>query len=192
MSIEHLVDNTHCLLNDKEIAMLCKSEQLISPMSEQTRTSRGISKGLTPCGYDIELDDEFMRFEGNTMSINKNECDGNWIKYSSFKDGSLMLTPGRFILGQSKEYFKMPSEIFGICFLKSTWVRTGLIISPTTLQPGWEGKITLEFTNPTSHNIIMYANEGIANVVFWKITKPASFYSGLYQKQYKIETAKTN
>lgn len=96
---------------------------------------------------------------------------------------SCVVTPGMFRLGSSLEKFRMPRHLMGIVHDKSTWARQGLAVQNTVIEPGWEGYLTLEFTNHGRKNLFIEEGDPIAQVVFHFIDVPSGAYEGKYQNQ---------
>lgn len=97
-----------------------------------------------------------------------------------------MIPPNSFALARSVEYFRIPPHVLGLCLGKSTYARAGVITNFTPFEPGWEGHVTIEISNTTSLPAKIYANEGIAQVLFWEGERPARTYAdrkGKYQGQ---------
>ena len=138
---------------------------MISPFANKQVSRKVISYGLSAYGYDFRLSDEFQVFTPvNGEAIDpKNHQTTNFI---SVKTKSLLIPPNSFILGRSLEYFRIPREILTICFGKSTYARCGLVVNVTPFEPEWEGHVTLEFSNTTPLPAKIYANEGVAQVLF--------------------------
>ena len=148
------------VLSDKWIKKMVKSHKMISPfISKQTRKGK-ISYGLSSYGYDARV---------------------------SKKSKVCVIPPNSFALARTVEYFKIPENVIVICLGKSTYARCGIIVNVTPLEPGWEGHVTLEFSNSTPLPAKIYANEGAAQFVFIKGNeKPEITYSkrkGKYMKQ---------
>jgi len=153
------------ILSDHEIQKLAENFSMIQPfVAEQNQVGK-ISYGLSSYGYDIRLADDFRIFTNiNSSIINpKNFVESSFVKS---KGGFCIIPPNSFILGQSVEKFKIPRNILVLCLGKSTYARCGIIINVTPLEPEWEGYITLEISNTTPLPAKVYANEGIAQLVF--------------------------
>lgn len=137
-------------------------EGMISPFHPE-KVKQGISFGVSSYGYDFVLADEFLVFKGaGPVSPKK-------IKESDFERFSgkvCIVPPNSFILGRSAEYFRIPRDVVGFCFGKSTYARCGIIVNVTPLEPEWEGNITVQIANLTSVVGEVYAGEGIAQIVF--------------------------
>jgi len=137
-------------------------ENIISPFTP-AKITQGISFGLSSYGYDFTLAEEFKIFCGNSpISPRK-------VRQQDFKDYSgktCRLEPGSFVLGRSLEYFRIPRNILGVCFGKSTYARCGIIINVTPLEPEWEGFITIQIANLAPVEAEVYAEEGIGQIIF--------------------------
>lgn len=156
-----------------------KSKGVIDPCSAFTNTSmcRGlfskvdkkevkiISYGLSSYGYDVRCSNEFKIFTNinSTVIDPKNFDSGNFV---DFTGDVCIIPPNSFVLTQTVEYFKIPRNILGICMGKSTYARCGIVCNTTPLEPEWEGHITIELSNTTPLPAKIYANEGIAQVIF--------------------------
>lgn len=137
-------------------------EKMISPFSPE-KVRKGISFGVSSYGYDFILSDEFMIFRGKgPVSPKKiNESD-----FEKFKGNVCIIPPNSFVLGRSVEYFRIPREVIGICFGKSTYTRCGIVVNVTPLEPEWEGHLTVQIANLTPVEAEIYAGEGIGQVIF--------------------------
>ena len=118
-------------------------------------------------GYDARVSDEFKIF----TNVNSEIVDPNNFKSSNFitkNSSECIIPPNSFVLARTVEYFKIPKNVLVICLGKSTYARCGIIVNVTPLEPGWEGHVTLEFSNTTPLPAKIYANEGVAQFVFIK------------------------
>ena len=176
------------ILNDKQLSEI----KPLHPFVEKLETEDTVSYGLGSYGYDIRLDEEFRVF----TDVNSAEIDPKGFDENAFvekKGKSCLIPPNSFCLGKSLEHFEMPDDVFGIVIGKSTYARCGIIVNMTPLEPGWRGFLTIEISNTTPLPARVYANEGIAQVVFFKGERPKITYSdrkGKYQNQEGIEVAK--
>ena len=128
---------------------------------------RLISYGLSSYGYDLRVSDEFKVFTNVFSSI----VDPKNFDPSSFVDiktDVCIVPPNSFALARSVEYFRIPRDVLTICVGKSTYARCGIIVNVTPFEPEWEGHVTLEISNTTPLPARIYANEGLAQVVFFK------------------------
>jgi dCTP deaminase len=151
---------------------------MITPIvNEQIRLSgdrKIISYGVTSYGYDIRLAPELKLFNKYSRQvINPKRFDEHILydlELQTDNDGSefFMLPEHGFALGRSVETFKIPRDVLVMCIGKSTYARCGLIVNLTPLEPSWEGEITLEFSNTTDLPMMIFANEGIAQLLFFK------------------------
>jgi len=108
-------------------------------------------------------------------------------------DWPIDVEPHGFLLARTLEYFRVPDDVFALCFAKSTYARCGLVLGVTPLEPGWEGHVTLELSNTTHLPITIYPEEGICQFVFFKGERPAVTYGdrgGKYQGQTGVTLAK--
>jgi dCTP deaminase len=126
---------------------------------------RVISFGVSSYGYDIRCAPEFKVF----TNINSAVVDPKNFVPESFVDVNrdvCIIPPNSFALARTLEYFRIPRNILTICLGKSTYARCGIIVNVTPLEPEWEGHVTLEFSNTTPLPAKIYANEGVAQVIF--------------------------
>ena len=174
------------VLSDKWIKKMAKSHKMINPfVPKQTRKGK-ISFGLSSYGYDARVSNVFKIF----TNVNSAVVDPKNFKKEGFvtkKSKVCIIPPNSFVLATTIEYFKIPENVIVICLGKSTYARCGIIVNVTPLEPGWEGHVTLEFSNTTPLPAKIYANEGAAQFVFIKGNeKPETTYSqrrGKYMKQ---------
>ena len=140
---------------------------MIKPFEDRQMRKGTISYGLSSYGYDIRIADEFKIF----TNINTTIVDPKRFDPRSFVDvqGEVaVIPPNSFALGRSVEYFKIPRNVLTICVGKSTYARCGIITNVTPFEPEWEGYVTLEISNTTPLPAKIYANEGIAQVLFFE------------------------
>ncbi len=135
---------------------------MIEPFHPE-KVKKGISFGVSSYGYDFTLSEEFLIFRGKGTVSPKKIRDADFERFSG---NVCTIPPNSFILGRSAEYFRIPRDIVGICFGKSTYARCGIIVNVTPLEPEWEGNITVQIANLTSAEGEVYAGEGIAQIVF--------------------------
>lgn len=153
------------LLSDKEIRKLSKEQNMIENFEEHT--TGGVSYGLSSYGYDSRLQPKLLVFKQfHETIIDPKNFDPNC--YEELKGDTFIIPPHGFALGYTFEKFKVPKDVLVICLGKSTYARCGLIVNVTPLEPGWEGYVTLEFSNTTPLPIKIYANEGICQFLFFK------------------------
>ena len=174
------------VLSDKWIRKMSKEKDMIAPFEEKQVRGDSISYGLSSYGYDARVSDEFKIF----TNVNSGIVDPKVFKKESFvtKVGKeCIIPPNSFALARTIEYFKIPDDILVICLGKSTYARCGIIVNVTPLEPGWEGHVTLEFSNTTPLPAKIYANEGVAQFIFLKGNeRPSVTYAnrkGKYMKQ---------
>jgi dCTP deaminase len=138
---------------------------MIQPF-QKSQTGKGIiSYGVSSYGYDMRIADEFKIFSGaNTSVIDPKNLDQ--ASFTDFKGEVCILPPNSFVLGRSVEYFRIPRDVLVICLGKSTYARCGIIVNVTPLEPEWEGYVTIEISNTAPVPVRVYANEGIAQVLF--------------------------
>ncbi|MBN4080127.1 dCTP deaminase [Beggiatoa alba] len=157
--------------SDKWIRRMAASDSMIAPFeSGQVRENAGgriISYGTSSYGYDVRCSDEFKIF----TNINSAIVDPKDFDHQSFvdvKSDVCIIPPNSFALARTVEYFKIPRDVLTICLGKSTYARCGIIVNVTPLEPEWEGHVTLEFSNTTPLPARIYANEGVAQMLFFE------------------------
>jgi len=181
------------VLSDKWIKKMAL-EGMISPFEDNQVRMGKISYGLSSFGYDARVSDEFKIF----TNVNGPEIvDPKDFKPSNFvtkKVSECIIPPNSFVLASTVEYFKIPKDVLVVCLGKSTYARCGIIVNVTPLEPGWEGNVTLEFSNTTPLPAKIYANEGVAQFIFLKGNeKPEVTYSdrkGKYMGQVGVTLPK--
>ncbi len=155
------------VLSDKWIRKMASEHDMISPFENKQIRGDKISFGLSSFGYDARVSNEFKIF----TNVNSEIVDPKNFKSTNFisKNGNeCIIPPNSFCLARTVEYFKIPNDILVICLGKSTYARCGIIVNVTPLEPGWEGHVTLEFSNTTPLPAKIYAHEGVAQFIFIK------------------------
>ena len=172
--------------SDKWIRKMSLEYDMISPFEDKQVDHQKISYGLSSYGYDIRVTNEYKIFTNiNNSIVDPKKFDEN--SFVNFKGDVCIVPANSFALARSVEYFKIPRNVLTICLGKSTYARCGIIVNVTPLEPGWEGHVTLEFSNTTPLPAKIYANEGAAQFIFLKGNEePAITYekrNGKYMKQ---------
>jgi dCTP deaminase len=159
---------------------------MIEPFEDRQVREGVVSYGLSSYGYDIRVADEFKVF----TNINSTVVDPKNFDARSFVDVKAdvcIIPPNSFALAKTVEYFRIPRDVLTVCVGKSTYARCGLIVNVTPFEPEWEGFVTLEISNTTPLPAKVYANEGIAQVLFFQGDEPCEVSyadkKGKYQKQ---------
>ena len=157
--------------SDRWIRQMVTDHNMIEPFEhDQIRTVDGervISYGTSSYGYDVRCAADFKVF----TNINSAVVDPKQFDESSFVDKRsdvCIIPPNSFALARTVEYFRIPRTVLTICLGKSTYARCGIIVNVTPLEPEWEGHVTLEFSNTTPLPAKIYANEGVAQMVFFE------------------------
>ena len=181
------------VLSDHLIKKLAVENEMIKPFIGEQKADGNISYGLSSFGYDVRVSGEFKIF----TDVNSAIVDPKNFKQNSFvsrKGKECIIPPNSFVLASTVEYFKIPKNILVICLGKSTYARCGIIVNVTPLEPGWEGHVTLEFSNTTPLPAKIYANEGAAQFIFLKGNEePETNYAqrnGKYMKQIGVTLPK--
>ena len=153
--------------SDKWIRKMSLEHKMIDPYEDRQVRDGVISYGVSSYGYDMRVADEFRIF----TNVNSSIVDPKHFDAKSFVDvkGDIcVIPPNSFALARTVEYFRIPRNILTLCLGKSTYARCGIIVNVTPLEPEWEGFVTLEFSNTTPLPAKIYANEGVAQVVFFE------------------------
>lgn len=179
------------VLSDAQIRSLVK----IQPFEEARKRPGRISYGVSSYGYDVRVGSHFKIFTptprsgGIAVVDPKNFTDELMVEVDCAKMGvdHVVIPPNSFALCETVEHLEIPRDVLAICVGKSTYARCGLIVNVTPLEPEWRGKVTLEISNTTPLPARVYANEGIAQLVFLKADqvceKSYADKSGKYQDQ---------
>ncbi len=174
---------------DKWIRRMAEEHRMIEPFVDGQVRDGVISYGLSSYGYDIRVTDEFKIFTNVHSAVvdPKNFTPQSFI---DFKGDVCIIPPNSFVLAQTVEYFRIPRSVLTVCLGKSTYARCGLIVNVTPFEPEWEGYVTLEISNTTPLPAKVYANEGIAQVLFFESDEICEVSygdrKGKYQKQQSI------
>jgi dCTP deaminase len=172
---------------------LDSNSKMIEPFEEKQVREGSISYGVSSYGYDIRIADEFKIFTNvNNAIVDPKKFDSQ--SFVDYKGDVCIIPPNSFALGRSVEYFRIPRNVMTICVGKSTYARCGIITNVTPFEPEWEGFVTLEISNTTPLPAKIYANEGIAQVLFFESDEePEVSYrdkKGKYQSQVGITLPK--
>ena len=172
--------------SDRWIRRMAQEHGMIDPFQDRQVRQGTVSFGLSSYGYDMRVAREFKIFTNvnNAIVDPKNFDDASFVHY----EGDVCIVPpNSFALARSVEYFRIPRNVLTLCVGKSTYARCGLIVNVTPLEPEWRGKITLEISNTTPLPARVYANEGIAQVIFFESDEPCEVSyadrKGKYQGQ---------
>jgi dCTP deaminase len=176
--------------SDKWIRRMAESHKMIEPFEanqiKHNENGRVISYGTSSYGYDIRCSDEFKIFTNiNSAIVDPKDFDSS--SFVDFKGDVCIIPPNSFALARTIEYFRIPRNVLTVCLGKSTYARCGIIVNVTPFEPEWEGHVTLEFSNTTPLPAKIYANEGIAQVLFFESDEVCETSyadrSGKYMKQ---------
>ena len=174
---------------DHWIQKMAKEQCMIEPFAENQVRNGVISFGVSSYGYDIRVADEFKIFT-NVYSAVVDPKHFDPKSMVDFKGDICVIPPNSFALARTVEYFRIPRDVMTVCLGKSTYARCGIIVNVTPFEPEWEGYVTLEISNTTPLPARIYANEGIAQVLFFQADEVCdTSYAdkkGKYQKQEAI------
>ena len=169
---------------------MARADGMIEPFeADQVSNVEGrpiVSYGTSSYGYDIRCSREFKIFTNiNSAVVDPKAFDET--SFVEFEGDVCIIPPNSFALARTVEYFRIPRNILTICLGKSTYARCGIIVNVTPFEPEWEGYVTLEFSNTTPLPAKIYANEGVAQVIFFEANEECEVSykdrSGKYQGQ---------
>jgi dCTP deaminase len=172
--------------SDRWIRRMVREHGMIEPFADAQVRAGSISFGVSSYGYDMRVAREFKIFT-NAMSAIVDPKAFDPRSFVEFEGDVCIVPPNSFALACSVEYFRIPRNVLTVCVGKSTYARCGIITNVTPFEPEWEGFVTLEISNTTPLPAKIYANEGIAQVLFFEgDEEPDVSYAdkkGKYQKQ---------
>ena len=174
---------------DTWIRRMAREHKIIEPFVDEQMREGVISYGVSSYGYDIRVADEFKVFTNvyNTVVDPKNFDPKSFV---DIKADVCIIPPNSFALARTIEYFRVPRDVLTVCLGKSTYARCGIIVNVTPFEPEWEGTATLEISNTTPLPAKIYANEGIAQVLFFQSDEPCEISygdkKGKYLKQQEV------
>ncbi|NGX51547.1 MAG: Deoxycytidine triphosphate deaminase [Chlamydiae bacterium] len=178
------------LQSDRWIRKMALEEGMIEPFIERQVRSvnedKIVSYGLSSYGYDLRVGNKFKVFTNvyNSMVDPKSFTEDAFV---DFEGDSCIIPPNSFALAVSLEYFRIPRNVLTLCIGKSTYARCGIIVNVTPFEPEWEGYVTIEISNTTPLPAKIYANEGIAQVIFLEAKEVCEISyadrAGKYMKQ---------
>jgi dCTP deaminase len=155
--------------SDKWIRRMAREHGIIEPFEpdlvREVDGRKVVSFGTSSYGYDIRCSNDFKLF----TNLNSTIVDPKNFDAKSFVDVTgdhCVIPPNSFALARTMEYFRIPRNVLVLCLGKSTYARCGILVNVTPLEPEWEGHVTLEFSNTTPLPAKIYANEGVAQVIF--------------------------
>jgi dCTP deaminase len=174
---------------DHWIRRMALEQKMIEPFVDSQVRDGVISYGVSSYGYDIRVADEFMIFTNvHSAIVDPKHFDTK--SMVEFKGDVCVIPPNSFALARTIEYFRIPRKVLTVCLGKSTYARCGLIVNVTPFEPEWEGYVTLEISNTTPLPAKIYANEGLAQVLFFEADEECEVSyadkKGKYQKQKSI------
>ncbi|MCH8078823.1 MAG: dCTP deaminase [Proteobacteria bacterium] len=184
--------------SDTWIRRMAENEGMIEPFEsgqiKENGSGRIVSYGTSSYGYDVRCAAEFRIFTNiNSVIVDPKDFDsGSFVNVDS---DVCIIPPNSFALARTVEYFRIPRNILTICLGKSTYARCGIIVNVTPLEPEWEGHVTLEFSNTTPLPAKIYANEGVAQMIFFESDEVCEISykdrQGKYQGQTGVTLPKT-
>ena len=181
------------IMADRWIRERALEDDMIEPFVDGQRRDGTISYGLSSYGYDARVAEDFKIFTNvnNALVDPKNFAEDSFVDR---KTDCCIIPPNSFALARTVEYFRVPRDILVICLGKSTYARCGIIVNVTPLEPGWEGHVTLEFSNTTPLPAKVYANEGACQFLFLQGNEPCETSyadrAGKYMRQQGVTLPK--
>jgi len=184
--------------SDKWIKRMVSEKGMIDPFEPKQVRKNGekrlISYGTSSYGYDVRCSNEFKIFTNiNSATVDPKNFDET--SFVNLVNDECVIPPNSFALASTIEYFKIPRNVLTVCLGKSTYARCGIIVNVTPLEPEWEGHVTLEFSNTTSLPAKIYANEGVAQMIFLESDEECDTSykdrGGKYQGQKGVTLPKT-
>ena len=176
--------------SDRWIERMCREQRMIEPFEGRQVRQGVISYGVSSYGYDIRIADEFKIFSNVSSSIvDPKHFDASMLV--DVKGPSVLIPPNSFALGRTVEYFRIPRNVLTICVGKSSYARCGIITNVTPFEPEWEGYATLEISNTTTLPARIYANEGIAQLVFFEADEACEVSYADKKGKYQAQTGVT-
>lgn len=174
---------------DHWITKMAREKGMIAPYEEQQVRTGVVSYGVSSYGYDVRVTNEFKIFT-NVFSAIVDPKAFDPRSMIDFTGDVCIIPPNSFALARTVEYFRIPRGVLTICLGKSTYARCGIIVNVTPFEPEWEGYVTLEISNTTPLPAKIYANEGIAQVLFFEADEECKVSyadkKGKYQNQQTI------
>jgi len=157
--------------SDQWIRRMAVQYGMIEPFEaaqiHENRLGRVISYGTSSYGYDVRCANEFKIFTNiNSAIVDPKSFDSN--SFVDLESDVCIIPPNSFALARTVEYLRIPRDVLTVCVGKSTYARCGIIVNVTPLEPEWEGYVTLEFSNTTPLPAKIYANEGVAQMLFFQ------------------------
>jgi dCTP deaminase len=175
---------------DHWIRKMALEQKMIEPFVDKQVRQGVISYGVSSYGYDIRVSDEFMIFTNvHSAIVDPKNFDPK--SMFEFKGDVCIIPPNSFALSRTVEYFRIPRKVLTICIGKSTYARCGLIVNVTPFEPEWEGYVTLEISNTTPLPAKVYANEGLAQVLFFEADDECETSYADKKGKYQHQTAIT-
>lgn len=183
--------------SDKWIRQMARDHAMIEPFEpgqvKEVDGQRVVSYGTSSYGYDVRCADEFKLFTNVYSAIvDPKKFDDK--SFVDMKGDYVIIPPNSFALARTVEYFRIPRNVMTICLGKSTYARCGIIVNVTPFEPEWEGYVTLEFSNTTPMPAKIYANEGVAQVLFLEADEVCEVSykdrGGKYQGQHGVTPPK--
>jgi dCTP deaminase len=175
---------------DRWITRMAREQRMIEPFADRQVRDGVVSFGVSSYGYDVRVADEFKVFTNvyNTVVDPKHFDPRSFV---DIKADVCIIPPNSFALARTIEYFRIPRNVLTVCLGKSTYARCGIIVNVTPFEPEWEGHVTIEISNTTPLPAKIYANEGIAQVLFFQGDEPCEVSYKDKRGKYQAQTGVT-
>ena len=179
--------------SDHWIKRMALEHRMIEPFVDDQVRDGVISYGVSSYGYDVRVGDEFKVFTNVYNTVVDPKCFDPR-SFVDIKADVCIIPPNSFALARTIEYFRIPRDVLTVCLGKSTYARCGIIVNVTPFEPEWEGHVTIEISNTTPLPAKIYANEGIAQVLFFQSDEPCEVSyadkQGKYLRQQEVTLPK--
>jgi len=176
---------------DSWIRTMAREHAMIEPFQDTQVSDDIISYGVSSYGYDLRIADEFKIFTNVRSTVVDPKAFDAQTMVVDYQGDVCLIPPNSFALARSLEYLRIPRNVLVVCVGKSTYARCGIITNVTPLEPEWEGHVTLEISNTTPLPAKIYANEGIAQLLFFEGHPVCETSYGDRQGKYQAQTGIT-
>ena len=176
--------------SDRWIKRMALEHKMIEPFVESQTRAGVVSYGVSSYGYDIRVADDFKVFTNIYNTVVDPKCFDPR-SFVDIKADVCIIPPNSFALARTIEYFRIPRDVLTVCLGKSTYARCGIIVNVTPFEPEWEGHVTIEISNTTPLPAKIYANEGIAQVLFFQSDEPCETSYRDKKGKYQAQTGVT-
>lgn len=174
---------------DRWIRQMSLEHRMIDPFADRQVRTGVVSYGVSSYGYDFRVADEFKICQPGDAPTDPKKADP--AAFQEVRGAAATIPPGTFALARTVEYFRIPRDVLTICFGKSTYARCGVVVNVTPFEPGWEGHATISIANTGPRPVVIHANEGIAQLLFFQGDEPCEISYADKQGKYQASTGIT-